>query len=33
MRRSWLFWLGTTIAVAGLATLASYLVRHSRQQS
>jgi hypothetical protein len=30
MRRSWMFWIGTTIAVANLATLASLLVRNNR---
>ena len=30
MRRSWIFWIGTTIAVASLATLTSLLVRNNR---
>ena len=30
MRRSVIFWIGSAIAVAGLATLASWLVRQNR---
>jgi len=30
MRRSWIYWIGTTVAAASLAALVSWFVRNNR---